>query len=274
MKDETGITEALLRQYLLGNVDDEERQRIESLFLTDSIIRERLLAIEQDLIEGYLDDSLTSADKQRFLLHYGQTAKQQRELRITKSIKDWALEEASSTQITPVSVTDVRGARTWLRMKTVFVPVAVAIIVAIVVAVIWLNSRNKRLVIEQELAQLNTPASLREVPPQIVSRELTPGTFRSSEQETEIKKRDDIRILELRLPLVQTERYSRYQAEVRRVGGDESFTIKDLAVEINAVRLRLPAHFLYRGHYVIRLSGITAGGSFGPTEEYTFAVAD
>jgi hypothetical protein len=109
MKDETGITEALLRQYLLGNVDDEERQRIESLFLTDSIIRERLLAIEQDLIEGYLDDSLTSADKQRFLLHYGQTAKQQRELRITKSIKDWALEEASSTQITPVSVTDVRG---------------------------------------------------------------------------------------------------------------------------------------------------------------------
>jgi hypothetical protein len=159
-------------------------------------------------------------------------------------------------------------------MKTLFVPVAVAIIVAIVVAVIWLNSRNKRLVIEQELAQLNTPASLREVPPQIVSRELTPGTFRSSEQETEIKKRDDIPILELRLPLVQTERYSRYQAEVRRVGGDESFTIKDLAVEINAVRLRLPAHFLYRGHYVIRLSGITAGGSFGPTEEYTFAVAD
>lgn len=270
MKDETGITEALLRQYLLGNVDDEERQRVESLFLTDSNMRERLLAIEQDLIEDYLEDSLTPADKQSFLLHYAQTPKQQRELRITKSIKDRALAEALS-QTTPPTIT---GVPAWLRMKPAFVvPVAVAIIIAIVV-VVWLNSGNKRLATEQELTQLNTPASLREVPPQMVSRELVPGTFRSSEQETEIKKRDDIRIVELRLRLVQAQRYSRYQAEVRRVSGDESFTIRDLPAELNAVRLRLPANFLYRGHYLIRLSGITAGGSLDPTEEYTFAVAD
>jgi len=274
MKDETGITEALLRQYLLGNVDDEERQRVESLFLTDSNMQERLLAIEQDLTEDYLEDSLSPADKQRFLLHYAQTPKQQRELRITKSIKDWALAEASSTHATPATVTGVRTVRTWLRMKTLLVPVAVAIIVAIVVAVIWLNSRNKRLAVEQELAQLNTPASLREVPSQMTSRDLTPGTFRSSEQETEIKKRDDIGIVELRLPLVQTERYSRYQAEVRRVGGDEAFTIRDLPAQNNDVRLRLPAHFLYRGHYLIRLSGINSSGSVGPAEEYAFAIAE
>jgi hypothetical protein len=95
MKDETAITDALVRQYLLGYVDDEERQRIESLFLTDSKMRERLLVIEQDLVEDYLEDFLTPADKERFLLHYAQTPKQQRKLRITKSIKDRALAEAS-----------------------------------------------------------------------------------------------------------------------------------------------------------------------------------
>jgi len=277
MNDETSVTDALLRQYLLGNVDDEQRQRIESLFLIDSFMRERVLGTEQDLIEDYLEDSLTPTDKERFLSHFAQTPKQQRKLRITKSIKDWAVSEASSTQPIPAKATDGSGIRAWPWKKSVVVPVALAIIVAIVVAAVWLNKRNKRLAIEQELAQLNTPVSLREVPPQMTSRDLTPGTVRSSQQEIEIKKGNDIRIVELRLPWVQTEHYSRYQAEVLRVGGDESFAIRDLPAENNgqyAVRLRLPAHFLHRGHYLIRLSGITAGGSLGPTEEYAFTIAE
>jgi hypothetical protein len=277
MKDETAVTDALMRQYLLGNVGDEERQRIESLFLTDSTMRERLLATEQDLIEDYLEDSLTTADKERFRLHFAQAPNQQRKLRITKSIKDWAVTEASSTQPIPAKVTDGSGIRVLRWKKSVFVvPVAVAIIVAIVVAAVWLNNRNKRLAIEQELAQLNTPASLREVPSQMVSRDLAPGTVRSSQQEIEIKKGDDIRIVELRLPWVQTERYSRYQAEVRPINGDESFTLRDLQAEDNgrsdAVRIRIPAHLLHRGHYQILLSGIAPDGAAGPAEEYTFAV--
>ena len=34
MKEEL-LTDALLREFLLGKVDEEERERIESLFLTD-----------------------------------------------------------------------------------------------------------------------------------------------------------------------------------------------------------------------------------------------
>ena len=34
MKEEL-LTEALLREFLLGKVDEEERERIEDLFLTD-----------------------------------------------------------------------------------------------------------------------------------------------------------------------------------------------------------------------------------------------
>ena len=43
MKEES-VTDGLLRQFLLGRVDDEERQRIESLFITDPQSRERVLA--------------------------------------------------------------------------------------------------------------------------------------------------------------------------------------------------------------------------------------
>ena len=49
MKEEK-VSDALLRQFLLGTTDEEEREHIEGLFLTDSDLRDRVLAIEQEYI--------------------------------------------------------------------------------------------------------------------------------------------------------------------------------------------------------------------------------
>src|SRR5215204_4233426 len=96
MKEEI-LTDDLLREFLLGKVDEEERERIEGMFLTDSQACARVLAAEQDLIEDYLEDSLTATDKDIFLSRYAYTTAAQRKLRINKSIKDWALRESVST---------------------------------------------------------------------------------------------------------------------------------------------------------------------------------
>jgi len=68
------LPDALLREFLLGKVGDEERVRIESLFLTDPEAREKILVIEQELTEDYLEDSLSAEDREKFLSRYGQTA--------------------------------------------------------------------------------------------------------------------------------------------------------------------------------------------------------
>src|SRR5262245_30289575 len=101
MRDEI-LTDALLREYLLGRVDEADRERIENLFLTDSQARDRILVAEQDLIEDYLEDNLNAEDKEVFLWRFGQTPAQQRLLRINESISDWAIAEAASTEIDPV----------------------------------------------------------------------------------------------------------------------------------------------------------------------------
>lgn len=278
MKEEM-ITDALLREFLLGRVTDEERERIESLFLTDFRARDGVLTAEQDLIEDYLEDSLTKADKERFLSLYGQTDEQRRKLRITKSLKDWALTEARATQpvATPVSIWSRLGRE--LQLKPVFiVPIAVTIAIATVLGVVWLNSKmeqRKQMAVEQELAQLNSPASLRESPPQMISLELRPVTVRSVEPPRQLNPSAEIRIVELRLPWIQKERYLTYQAEVRRLGDDQSFTIRNLQAENDggyAIRIRLPADMLSRGGYRILLSGIAPDGSPGPSEAYTFTV--
>ena len=271
MKEEL-LTDALLREFLLGKVDDEERARIENLFLTDPEARERVLVVEQELTEDYLEDGLTTGDREAFLLRYGQTSAQRQQLRIDKAIKDWAVRENASSQIVPNSHSIWDELRSVLRMRPVFaIPVAVALIIPIVVAFILVNNRLKRDTIEQELARLNTPASLREALPQMVSRDLSPITVRGIEEQIEVKKSADTQVVELRLPWIQKERYSMYSAEVRRLNGDESFTIRNLQGEGDGrylIRLRLPTRILTRGQYQVQLRGFDDAGGVSQVEEY------
>lgn len=275
--EEESMTDALLREFLLGRLAGEERERIEGLFLTDSELRDRLLTAEQDLIEDYLEDNLNRTDKERFVTLYAQTDEQRRKLRITKSIKDWARTEGSVSQTVPASAS-IWSRLSRLRFKAV-VPIAVAVVIAIVLVIVWLNSRmeqRQHLAVEQELAQLNSPASLREIPPQMISLELRPVTVRGVGPQTELNPRIDTPIVELRLPWIQKERYSTYQAELRRPGDNESFTIPNLQAETDAgytIRLRVPSHIFRPGQYQIRLTGIPTDATPGPTEEYNFTVA-
>lgn len=275
MKEES-ITDALLREYLLGMVADEEQEQIENLFLTDPQTRERVFAIEQELIDAYLEDSLAEGDKERFSSLYAHTDEQRRKLRITKSIIDWAANEASRKAVPAgVSFWSRLGAR--LRLKPTFVvPIAVTlVIVAAILLLLSFIEQRRRFATQQELAQLNSPASLREVPPAMISLELSPVTVRTIEPQAEFKLSSNFRIVELRLPWVQRARYLRYEVKVTRVGGDTLFAIPNLQTEnANVIRLRVPAHQLSRGHYQISLRGIADDGTLGHSEEYSFAVSE
>ena len=279
MKEEL-MTDALLREFLLGRLaDDETRQRIESLFLTDPHTKETVLAVEQDLIEDYLEDNLTQDERQRFISRYAKTEEQRRNLRITKSIKDWAVAEPKAPPVTTATVPVWNRLWTQLQFKPVLVvPIAIAIVIAIVLASIWLNSqreRRKHLAIEQELAQLNSPASLRDVPAQMISQELKPVTVRSAELQTEISLRSDIHTVQFTLPWIQQERYPAYEAQVRRLDDDESYTIPNLqevSNEQHVIRLRLLTSMLSPGQYQIHLTGVAPDGARSPDEEYSFTV--
>jgi len=278
---EDSVNDALLREFLLGKLADADRERMEGLFLTNSATRERVLALEQDLIDDYLEDSLSEEDKARFLSRNAQTTEQRRKLRIAGAIKHWAVREAKASLTAAPTVSVWSRIWTWLRFKPGFgVPITITIVIAIVLAVVWLNSRKnqwKHLSIEQELAQLNSPASMRKVPPQITTFDLRPVSVRGGQPQAEIKIPFQIQFVELRLPWIQTERYPMYQAEVRRVGDREAFTISNLQVEsdgLYTVRLRLPAQMLTRGDYQIKLTGVATDGSAQSNEEYSFVVVD
>lgn len=277
---EQQVNDALLRQFLLGRVDDKTRQQIESRYLTDQLFREKVLAVEDDLVEDYIEEGLTAGERERFVSQYADTAAQRRQLRIVKSIKRYAVanaaENLSGASTSPTPNVGVLP----LRAKSIFlIPIAAILIIGVLVTAIWLNKRLERnkhhLAVEQQLARLNTPSGVGEGPPHTLLFVLPPVSVRSAGPQTELTLRTDTQIVELRLLWAQKEHYASHQAVLQRVGNAEQFTIRDLPLDNDhgrAIRLRLPAPFLTRGLYQISVSGINSDDSPGPTEEYTLSI--
>jgi hypothetical protein len=167
-----------------------------------------------------------------------------------------------------------------LRLKLV-VPIAVTAAVAIVIAVVWVNSRKserqrQHFAIEQELAQLNNPSTLRDVPPSMPPMTLKPGLPRSVEPQPKLTVRPDSAFAELRLLWMQDD-YPSYKAVVRRPRDDQSYTIPNLQAENKdgkVIRVRLPARLLTPGTYQIELTALSVDGSTNPSEIYSFTVSE
>ena len=273
--NEEPVSDALLRQFLLGQVDDQERQRLESMFVTGALSRERVMAAEQHLLDDFLDDSLTPADRERFLAQYGETPAEQRKLRIAKSIQDWAATGAEVTAAAAAGESRWNRLRARFRLKPVFViPIAAVAVIAIVFGVVALNrrweQRNIHFAMQQELARLNEPSMLRDISSYVA---LSPGTVRSAEAENELTVPASVESVALGLLWTQQERFPSYQATIRRVDEEETFTIPNLQLDSgNVLRLQLPPRYLTRGLYQIEVRGVDANGAIGPTEEYQFVV--
>jgi hypothetical protein len=150
MKEEF-VTDAEIRQFLLGSVDDSERQRIESRFMSDAGFNQRVVIAEDDLIEDYLENSLAPEDTDKFLAQYGYGPEQQRRLRIGRLIKKYAASEAQLGQTPPTSGKR-RGffAQLTPRNPRVFIPIAAAVTITCIIGIVWLvESNNRRITLSE-----------------------------------------------------------------------------------------------------------------------------
>lgn len=281
MKDEPMTREAAKR-FLLGAVEDSERHRIESLFMTDPKTEETILAVEDELLEDYLEGSLSESEAAQFLERYGHEPRQQRRLRITASIREYALSEAQQTHAgTSYSQWLLSFVSfTWLRERR-FIPIAASLIVLSIVGIWfiqWNNQRlreaNVRLALQRELTELNSRSGLDQNHRQTLAVVLPPVSLRSINSRPAIVSQPEYEVIELQLVLPQTQNDQEYTVLLGRVGDSDQFTVANLRQEKTlagtVVKLRLPAKSLPPGHYEISLTGIPNG----PTHQYDFVIAD
>jgi hypothetical protein len=286
MREESENDEAI-RRLLLGLSDDEERRGVEEMFMTDPEYREKVLMTEDDLIEDYLDGSLSEGEQKRFRMHFLSTPRQQRRVRVARSLRSFAAVEVMAhsppaEEDDPQPVGWLRRLADALRLRSpaVYVPLAAALVVALVFGSWWLFESNRarqlraqeearRLEVEQLLARFNEGPSEPGAP--VFSLALTPVNVRG--ETLTVPPQPESGVVELRL-LRAADEYNSYRATLQRVGGLSQYSIPGLrAADTSAGRavpVRIPARLLTPGTYRLKLSGVGANGRPVELDEYTF----
>ena len=281
------MTKAGARRFLLGAVDDSERQQIESFFIIDPETQEIILIAEDELVEDYIEGSLSGSEKSKFLEQYAHGPRQRRRLRIAESIREYAQTDAlrnESGSGSPLQKLSSFLSLHWPTERKLYIPIGAAIATLLVVAALWLVQWNNRrtqvndrlLAVEQELRDLNSPSSFRENPPQMFTLELPSVSLRSVTPSSVITPQAAYRLIQLQLLWPHKEEFQSYHAVLRRVGGIEKVAVGNLHIEKSpgggVVRLRLPVHSLAPGLYQVTLTAIAVDGAPGPTEAYQFTI--
>ena len=127
--DEEKRDEKLLRQYALGNIkDDAAREDVEKKLMSGEF---ELDLVEDDLIEDYLENELSTEEKRDFERNFLVSGEREFHLILSGGLKELAAAKASETK----DVTRV-GNRRSLKATLLFGGLA---ILAAILIVIWLS---------------------------------------------------------------------------------------------------------------------------------------
>src|SRR5437868_1056327 len=83
----TPLDDALLRQYLLGELAPEEQRRLEERLLFDRQTVTRLLLAEEDLLDDYVSAELSPHERERFESYFLIAPARRRKLRLARALR-------------------------------------------------------------------------------------------------------------------------------------------------------------------------------------------
>ena len=296
-----------MRQFLLGELSEKDREDLEQLVLLEGGLRDRLVMAEDDLIEEYLEGSLDGDERERFLRQFLSIPHQRNKLRIAKSLRRFVRDEARfntasmepsdvghafvdtrDTQPINVPTLDTKdtlpidlptGPRFYHRVLT-YAPIAAVLVLAAGLGTFWyvqyrsnVVRESERQAIERELAQLNASGEPDLPPDQIFTVIVPPVSSRSVVAGLSSSFKGPV--FEMWL-IPGTQPADKYSAVLQKVGSEDKFRVAGLFPQDRsggkAIRLRLPTRVLTPGLYRVQLSGLSADGTVINTAEYSFEI--
>ena len=282
-----------LRAYLLGDLAEPERLRLDQRLLTDDDLAERVRLVEAQLIDEYVVGELDPRTAEAFPTRFLRTDARREQVRLTAALRDYS---ARSETAFPVPQPDAR--RSWregLREFFALTPgpawaaAGSFALLLLVLAAAWYLSRQPR----QDNAPLaqHAPVSaaspepaqslpqIAQVPPvasptpqvkpppseppiAVASFVLLPGALRSSGEMTRVAvPRGERAILRLSLVL-ENPAPGPYRVELANADGKTVAVKKDLRPHRNGqtkITFELPARLLQPDDYQIKLTRQTDG---------------
>jgi hypothetical protein len=271
------IDEQLITDFLLGNLPEEEIERLDEMSLADDDFANRLQTVENDLIDAYVRGELSGTHLAQFESAYLRSPKRQEKVAFAESLQK--LTKRSS--ITPKHQT-IYTSR-WLA--------AAAAVVLITVS--YLIFENMRL--HNDVEKLKAEKRSFQQHEQELQKQLA-----QHEHQRPTQKQPDTKLMAFlllpqtrgisKIPLIQlpadtdflaltlkldTNDFPNYVALLRNPITDETVwqSEKIKAEDNNSVQVRIPASLFKPQNYLMELSGISSKGSAEIVNSYPFRIA-
>ncbi len=281
----------LIRMYLLGSLEEEEREQLEERVMADADFRDKVLLVEENLIEDYTEGALDETERRLFRKMFQANPQRRIEVGIVAGLQQQAATSwwtrlfgtsrdlGKSHRATPGPVgTSAFDSLSVFRKPAIAFALVLAVAIAFFVVQRLLRSsqtppllteaQQNHDLIERELARLNTGRESQALPS--VAATLSPGLSRGDDTQRPIEfpkitLTPGVQSVHLRLlPRPADNEYRSFQAVLRPLEGRDTYKVDLKPVEISpgvsAIILTLPAHLLAGGDYSVQLSGQSAEG--------------
>lgn len=268
------IDEQLMTDFLLGNLPEEEIERLDELSLTDDDFVLRLQSADNDLVDAYVKGELSGTTLAQFKSNYLKSPKRQEKV---------AFAQALQKQINKPAFAVHRPDFQW--------GFAAAAIIILLLGgyLIFENLRLQNQVrqmqaehvslhqreqqLRKQIADLkNQPNGTKTNEVKLLAFVLTPQT-RGINKIPLIHFPADIDLLALTLK-VETNDFPNYTAVLKDAAMDKTiWRSEKLKVQNNLVQIDVPANLLKPQSYLMELSGISASGAAEIISSYPFRIA-
>ena len=244
-----------LRQYLLGNLSESARERLERRVLDQTEVNDEVQATEDELIDQYLGGRLNAEERKRFESFFLVPAERQQKLRFGRTLRKYldSLPSVKADQETG------KSRFRWLAPRPVLVASLLVICLSVLGALWWVNHRRVT-------TGLNG---------QTLAITLDPGSSRANDGRTQrIQAPAAYGAVEVQLEVASNE-YRLYEVDFLRERQLLN-TYKSLQAQNKNGRLVIvlviPAQRLEPGDYTFRLSGTTNSGQIEYRDQYQLRV--
>ena len=106
--------ESTLRHYLLGQLSQDDQQAFEQQLMVDDGAFETLMAIEDELVDEYLNGELSGQDRTSFETHFLATPERQEKLRFGGSFKKFVSAHDEQKSFAPRRVKKAPTLWSWM----------------------------------------------------------------------------------------------------------------------------------------------------------------
>ena len=167
--------------YLLGELSEDERSRLEERLLADDDYFQQLLLVEEDLIDDYLSGELQPIERARFDEYFMSAPERQQDLRFAKAFRKYV---ATADETASQSIQSPTGGVSFLSSLLLFLrPPRLALLfsliaLAFIIGSIWLIRRPAQpesIATRTEPSPAPTPTAQPEPSPQPVNTNTSPA---------------------------------------------------------------------------------------------------